>query len=129
MSLWLIRAGKHGEDETTAIEKGLAIIGWQDMPDLSNVQSYEKMKQKHSEVYPDMSPKVVMNNAAQLWAFAKRIEQGDLVILPLKTQSTIAIGEILGNYQYLEGRHVRKVKWIKEDIPRNTFGQDLLIFI
>jgi restriction system protein len=126
MALWLIRAGKHGEDETTALDKGLAIIGWHEMPDLSNVQSYEEMKQRHSEVYPDMSPKAVMNNAAQLWAFAKRIEKGDLVVLPLKTRSTIAIGEIVGDYQYLEGRHVRKVKWIKEDIPRNAFGQDLL---
>ena len=26
MALWLIRAGKHGEDENTALDKGLAII-------------------------------------------------------------------------------------------------------
>ena len=126
MALWLIRAGKHGEDENTALDKGLAIIGWLEMPDVSNVQSYEEMKRKHSEVYPDMSPNAVANNAAQLWAFAKRIEKDDLVVLPLKTRSAIAIGKIVGDYQYLEGRHVRKVKWIKEDIPRNAFGQDLL---
>ncbi len=126
MTLWLIRAGKHGEDENTALNRGLAIIGWHEMPDVSDIQSYEDMKQKHSEIYPDMSPKAVMNNAAQLWAFAKRIEKGDLVVLPLKTQSSIAIGEIVGDYQYLEGRHVRKVKWIEESIPRNVFGQDLL---
>ena len=84
------------------------------------------MKQRYSEIYPDMSPKTAMNNAAQLWAFSKRIRKGDLVVLPLKTRSTIAIGEIIGDYQYLDGRHVRKVKWIKDDIPRNAFGQDLL---
>jgi len=126
MALWLIRAGKHGEDETAALDRGLAIIGWHEVPDLSSVQSYEEMKRRCSEVYPDMSPKAVMNNAAQLWSFAKRIEKGDLVALPLKTRSTIAIGKIVGDYQCLEGRHVRKVKWIKEDIPRNAFGQDLL---
>ncbi len=126
MALWLIRAGKHGEDETTALNKGMAIIGWREMPDLSYIQSYDEMKQKYSEVYPDMSPKAVMNNAAQLWAFSKKIKKGDLVVLPLKTRSAIAIGEIAGDYQYLDGRHVRKVKWIKEDIPRNAFGQDLL---
>ncbi len=126
MALWLIRAGKHGEDENTAIEKGLVIIGWHVMPDISNVETYEEMKQKHTEVYNEMSPKAVMNNAAQLWAFVKRIQINDLVVLPLKTRSAIAIGEITGDYQYKEGRHVRNVKWIKQDLPRNTFGQDLL---
>lgn len=126
MALWLIRAGKHGEDENTALNKGLAIIGWHEMPDVSGVESYEAMKQKHFEVYPNMSPRAVTNNAAQLWAFTKRINKGDLVVLPLKTRSTIAIGEIVGDYQYLDGRHVRKVNWIKEDLPRNIFGQDLL---
>lgn len=126
MALWLVRAGKHGEDENKALEKSLVIIGWQEMPDVGNIQSYGDMKKKHSEVYPDMSPKAIMNNAAQLWAFAKRINKGDLVVLPLKTRSMIAIGKIVGDYQYTEGRHTRKVQWIKDDIPRDVFGQDIL---
>lgn len=126
MAVWLMRAGKHGEDENTAIDKGLAIIGWHEMPDISAVQSYDEMKQKHAEVYPDMSPKAVMNNAAQLWAFMKRAQKNDIAVLPLKTRSVIAIGRITGDYEYLDGRHVRKVDWLKDDIPRSTFGQDLL---
>ena len=50
MALWLIRAGKHGEDEATALNKGMAIIGWREMPDLSNIQSYDEMKQKYIQV-------------------------------------------------------------------------------
>jgi len=65
MALWLVRAGKHGEDENTALEKGLAIIGWAGMPDVSGVKSFEEMKQKHFEIYPDMSPNAVTNYAAQ----------------------------------------------------------------
>ncbi|ABW66635.1 conserved hypothetical protein [Desulfosudis oleivorans Hxd3] len=84
------------------------------------------MKRKHAEVYPDMSPSAVNNHAAQAWAFSQRIDKGDLVVLPLKTRSLIAIGKIKGDYQYLDGRHVRKVEWLKENIPRTTFGQDLL---
>jgi len=126
MALWLVRAGKHGEDENTALEKGLAIIGWLEMPDVSGVKSFEEMKQKHFETYTEMSPKAAINNAAQLWAFTKRIQKNDLVVLPLKTRSLIAIGKVVGDYQYSNGRHVRKVKWIKEDIPRNAFGQDIL---
>jgi len=126
MALWLIRAGRHGEDENIALDKGWAIIGKREIPDVSHIQSYEEMKQKLSEVYPDKSPAVIGNHAAQLWAFSKRIKKDDIIVLPLKTRSAIAIGEVAGDYQYLEGRHIRKVKWLKEDIPRNVFGQDLL---
>jgi len=126
MALWLVRAGRHGVDENAALEKGMVLVGWSEMTDMSGVKSYEEMKQLHTKVYPDMAPKAVMNNAAQLWAFVKRINIGDYVVLPLKTRSTIAIGKVTGDYQYLDGRHIRKVKWVKDDIPRNTFGQDLL---
>jgi len=39
MSVWLIRAGKHGEDEDAALESGYAIIGWREMPDISGVET------------------------------------------------------------------------------------------
>jgi len=126
MALWLVRAGKHGEDENTAIEKNMIIVGWTEMPDVSGVQSYEDMKHMHLKVYPEMSVKAATSHASQLWAFTERIKQGDLVVLPLKTRALIAIGKIVGECQYLNGRHVRKVEWLKEDVPRNVFGQDIL---
>jgi restriction system protein len=126
MPVWLTRAGKHGEDEETALEKGIAIIGWQEIPDCSSIPTYEEMKQKHSEIYPDLSPRGIINNAAQLWSFTKRIKKGDIAVLPSKVRSTVAIGEVAGPYKYLEGRHVRSVKWIRTDVPRTDFGQDLL---
>lgn len=126
MAVWLVRAGKHGEDEATALEKGLAIVGWREMPEMSSVSSYEEMKQRHIEVYPQMTPKAVMNNAAQLWAFVNRMNIGDTVVLPLKTRSVIAIGVITGRYQYLEHRHTRSVDWKCDNVPRKSIGQDLL---
>ncbi len=126
MALWLVRAGRYGEDENAAIEKGMVIIGWREVPGTIDVQNYEEMKEKLSEIYPENSSKAIMNFAAQFWAFISRIQKGDYVALPLKTRSMIAIGEVVGDYQYLDGRHIRKVKWIKDDMPRNIFGQDLL---
>lgn len=38
MALWLVRAGKYGEDENAALEKGMAIVGWLEMPDVSGVK-------------------------------------------------------------------------------------------
>lgn len=96
------------------------------MPDVSGVKSFDEMKAKHIEVYPDKSPNSNTNNAAQLWAFLSRIQKNDLIVLPLKTMSAVAIGKVIGDYKYSNGRHTRKVEWLKDDLPRNTFGQDLL---
>ncbi len=126
MSLWQVRAGRYGEDESTALDKGLAIIGWIDMPDIAGIKSFEEMKAKHTEVYPDKSLKANINNAAQLWAFVSKIQKGDLIVLPLKTRTAVAIGKVVGDYKYAKGRHTRKVEWIKDEIPRSSFGQDLL---
>lgn len=54
-----------------------------------------------------------------------------MVILPSKFRASIAIGKILGHYEYRKDLdiipiHTRKVKWLNTDIPRNTFDQDLL---
>ena len=129
MAVWLVRAGRHGEDENTALEKGLAIVGWQEMPDVSSVGSYDAMKELHAEVYPDDKPKAHQNNAAQLWAFKGRIGKGDIVVMPLKTRSVIALGEMTGDYEFRDGRHARQVRWVHTDLPRTTFGQDLLYSI
>lgn len=51
--------------------------------------------------------------------------------MPLKTRAAIAIGEITGDYTYRPDRgtdapHVRTVRWLRTDIPRTNFDQDLL---
>jgi restriction system protein len=65
----------------------------------------------------------------QIWSFAKEIKKADLVALPLKTQSSIAVGTVEGDYEYKEispdMKHIRKVQWLKI-IPRSEFDQDLL---
>lgn len=59
------------------------------------------------------------------------MEKGDWVVLPLKTQPAIQIGEITGDYHFEAAGpdpfyHWRPVKWIAEALPRTNFGQDLL---
>jgi len=129
--MWLVRAGKTGQQEDVALDKGLAVIGWEDLPDLSDVHSREELEELYRKVYPDDKPKAVTNRVAQIWAFRSRIQVDDLVALPLKKQSAIAIGRITGPYKYqakaLEGvRHTRPVKWIRKDLPRTALDQDLL---
>jgi restriction system protein len=131
MSVWLVRAGKYGEQEQTALEKGVAVIGWNELPDLSPVQSREALADLYRQFRPDASSGKVGNHVGQLWSFRSRIQPGELVILPLKTRSAIAIGKVKGPYQYTTSlgdavRHVRKVEWLRTDLPRTAFGQDIL---
>jgi restriction system protein len=76
-------------------------------------------------------PNAAANYIGQIWAFVSRIQVTDWVVLPLKTRSAIAVGEVISGYEYrtdLGGlvRHTRRVKWIKTDLPRTAFDQDLL---
>jgi len=126
MALWLIRAGRFGEDEDFALKNDFAVIGYQDVPDLSQADSREDVYRIVEEVLPNASKHKIANATGQLWAFKGRIEANDLVVLPLKTQSFVAIGTIAGPYAFYKNRHVRRVNWQRTDIPRSTFGQDLL---
>jgi restriction system protein len=93
---WLVRAGRLGEQETLALQDSLAVIGWLELPDLSGQETRESLMLLLQRTYPDASHKRLLNWQAQLWAFLHTISEGDLVVLPLKTTSAVAIGEVVG---------------------------------
>jgi restriction system protein len=131
MTIWLVRAGRHGQYEDFVIEQNQVAIGWDRLSDVSAVRSRENLAELYKETYPDQKPMAVANQVGQLWAFLRRIESGDLVALPLKKRSVIAFGRVQGQYQYKpdnpEGaRHTRSVNWISMDVPRSAFDQDIL---
>lgn len=131
MTVWLTRAGKHGENEQTALNNGIVTIGWNEVPDLATVQDRDHLAELYKEIHPDHSGPQVAAAVGQLWAFRNRIQQDDLVVLPLKTQSAIAIGRITGPYEYRNEfgdavHHTRRVDWLQTDIPRARFDQDIL---
>lgn len=131
MAVWVVRAGGRGQNEDLALDNGLVVIGWTELGDLSKVKSQEELKELCTEAYPDVKPNAIRAWAGQLWNFRERIQIGELVILPLKTRSAIAVGTVKGKYKYrpnlpVDARHTREVKWLRDDIPRSAFDQDLL---
>ena len=50
--------------------------------------------------YPDATDGKISNFTGQLWALRSRIAPGDLIVLPLKTTSQIAIGHSTGACRY-----------------------------
>jgi restriction system protein len=132
MAVWLIRAGAHGEYEEKFITENRVYVTKDNLDvDLSKLKNKDELIKVMNEKYPDAKPKTIQNWASQVFPFAHAIQKGDLVILPLKTQPAIQIGEVTSDYCFDKkaGKpfyHWRTVKWIGEAIPRANFGQDLL---
>jgi len=130
MTLWMVRSGRYGEREDFALENKVAVIGWNELPDLSKIETREQLRALLEKTYPDDKPKTHINWESQIWPFLHGMELGDLIAMPLKSRSAIAFGKISGPYSYRRdfpenARHSRKVDWLKE-IPRDKFDQDLL---
>lgn len=130
MTLWLVRAGRFGERGQFAIEKNLAVIGWEELPDLSNLKTRDELTNLLSDRYPDEQKKTLINWESQLWPFANSMQIGELVAMPLKHRAVIKFGYVAGDYKYEPTnptgfKHTRPVNW-KHDVPRNQIEQDLL---
>lgn len=132
MAIWLVRAGSHGEYEQKFIQENRVYVTWEELnSNLMRLADRGGLVQLMTSTYPDAKPKTILNWASQVWPFAHEMKQGDLVVVPLKSQPVIYIGEITGGYNHqTEGPepfyHWRPVRWVGEAIPRSHFSQDIL---
>lgn len=131
MALWSVRAGQHGEYEAKFIESGFVSATWGGLhKDFREVADKAGMVKLLEATYPDESHGRHLNHAAQLWSFGHRMKEGDLVAVPQRSISALAIGEIVGPYVYAGAaadpyQHQRAVKWLETNIPRTRFDSDI----
>ncbi|MBU1106389.1 MAG: restriction endonuclease [Candidatus Riflebacteria bacterium] len=132
MALWLVRCGRHGEYEQRFLGDNRIYLTWEQVSkDLAKIEQQNEIYNLLLNTNSGESSGKCSNHAGQIWAFSHRMQLGDLVVVPSKFQPVINIAEITGNYAFdkkatPEYRHYRSVKWLKRDIPRNRFDQDLL---
>lgn len=132
MRAWVVRAGKHGERDSWAVQSGYSGGGWAEIPDMTACTTRDEVIQLAVDTYKGRTDAAVANSAGQLWALRDRIEVGDLMVLPLKTTRQIALGWVTGPYEYRTTeedpakRHVIPVDWKRTDLPRSVVKQDLL---
>lgn len=82
MSLWLVRAGKHGAEEQIAIDQNVVTIGWNEFPSFSKIKTKNDLTAVYRKEYPDVSKTKAGNEIGQIWRFVQVIKKGDLVALP-----------------------------------------------
>jgi restriction system protein len=129
MALWQVRIGRGIEREQAALDKAIVFVGWEALPNLASIQSQAELETFCKKTYPNEKARTLSSWARQIWTFLKRIEPGDLVIIPLKSRSAYAVGKIIGPYQYCSDlpknlHHARSVEWIKKEIPRSSFDSE-----
>lgn len=129
--VWLMRTGARGEDDDTALTGGRVLIGFRDAQDLTSYPDVDSLTEALLRADQNPNQDRAANRARQAWAFGRTAKEGDIVVLPLKTRpGQIALGRLSGPYEYTmiaaEKRHTRKVTWIKPDVARSAFKQDLL---
>lgn len=133
MTLWLVRSGRYGEHEDKFLNDDRIYLTWEDLGtvDMSGISSYEGIKSTVQDNYPGESSRRISNWSGQIWAFVVGMKTSDWVVMPRKNKGSVAIAEITSPYKYdpscaVPYRHYRQVRWIKTDIPRSDFDQDLL---
>jgi restriction system protein len=132
MRAWMVRAGRRGEREARALDDGAVFVGWDEVGDLSEVDSREELRTLLGAIYPELSPQVIANWTGQLWRFREEIVHGDLVVMPVSGSGRrqVAVGTVTGPYRYAASaepgcRHRRAVEWQRKDIDRDMVDPDL----
>lgn len=128
---WVLRAGRSGEREVWCLQGGWAGGGWDNVPDLTNVSSRTTLAEVVDRSFPDEKLGMRANATGQLWRLRNEVKTGDLIAMPLKHSAQIALSVVVGGYQYLHDeepskRHVLRVDWRRQDLPRTAVKQDLL---
>lgn len=132
MTVWLVRAGAHGEHEQRFLQENKVYVTWDRLAvNIGKMHDRGELVRAMTETYPNAKVNTIRNHVSQVWPFAHEMKKGDLVITPSKQQPSVFIGEIKGDYEFDPWAtdpffHFREVKWISDAVPRSNFGQDLL---
>lgn len=119
MAVWVVKAGRQGEFEQSAVINNIVGIDFGLRGSINEFPNRDALRQ---HLQRDSA-------ANQLWRFANGIQIGETVIMPFKQTQVVAAGRISGEYRYETGEHpphIRSVEWAATDIPRSSFDQDLL---
>jgi restriction system protein len=128
--MWAIRAGRTDDGFSLFTKDNEVGLGWSKVGDLSKIpKDRESFKAAVAAAYPDHKAGAIPGDAGMLLRFSHEMMRGDLIVYPAKTDRTMYVGEVAGDYIYRPDQaqfpHRRPVKWLKK-IPRTALSQGAL---
>ena len=104
MAVWIIRAGRMGENEEFALNEGVYGIGFVHKHSVADFPDYEAFRDYLHRQSEGLSLQQVASQASQLWHFANDMQIGEMIVLPRKRLKVVAIGKIAGDYVWKDSR-------------------------
>lgn len=121
--------GIHTGDDNLFLKGNVIAIGWEELGDLSEIApNWDAFREKYAQTYPGAKKGAIGISVGMLFRFAHEMKIGDYVVFPSKSDRMVNIGEIAGEFEYVQGAAYpqrRKVKWLKH-LPRTAFSQGAL---
>ena len=110
---WLYSPGENAKYWEECYENGIMTIGWDEIGDLKQYTSKDKMIQAMKR---NIDPDLAFTHAAYMtWHFSNVIKPGDVVVVKKGRRTVIGRGIVTSEYEFDETRahhkHIRKVRW------------------
>ena len=111
---WMYAPGENASKWPRCKEQGIVCIGWDDMGDLSQINTLSECRDGLKDVYenPDSS---YMNDGLAIWEFSHIMQNGDIIYAKRGLSNIIARGIVKSEYIYDQSQedfcHTRKVEW------------------
>lgn len=111
---WMYAPGENASKWPRCKEQGIICIGWDDMGDLSQINTLSECRDSLKDVYenPDSS---YMNDGLAIWEFSHIMQNGDIIYAKRGLSNIIARGIVKSEYIYDQSQedfcHTRKVEW------------------
>lgn len=110
---WLYSPGAGADKWDECYEKGVMLLGWGELGNLTQFENKESMRERMKSVYGGSSS--YKNCAYATWQFVHEIQPGDVIFVKQGFHKIIGKGIITSDYRYEERKdgysNVRSVQW------------------
>ncbi len=130
-NFWQIAPGENARLWNEFNSKGVVRVGWDELPDVSNLSTKNEVKEKYFEIYSNGNS----HNFGMFWRFFNDVKEGDYVIANNGKSIVVGIGIVKDSSYYFERnypeyRHFKYVEWDKSVKPfyiptNNKFGKTI----
>src|ERR1035441_2440776 len=124
-NMWMVRSDG-GDLFEEFKSKNVVAIGWNDIGDLSNVTSLEKIKELYRRESPEEKDGKVNASCGMICRFKDEFQKGDYVVNYNPGTRKYLVGEVTGDYAFntelLEYHHIRSVRWHEKEVDRDALS-------